>query len=421
MTGREFLLGRYELRGLLGCGGMAEVRDGWDTRLHRAVAVKLLHPSLNADPAARLRFHDEARAAAALTHPNIVAVHDFGEHDGRPFIVMERLPGRTLADLIAQGPLPPAQVRAMLDDVLAALEVAHSAGVLHRDIKPGNILLAAAGDRMQVADFGIAKSGGTVHTATGQIVGTMCYMSPERVAGAPASVADDLYAVGVMGYEALLARRAFPHDNPAALARAIVEAPPPPLSGLSTGADPVLAAVVDRAMSRQPGLRFGSAAQMRAALAGDVGALAVGAVPAAARPQTKVLAQPLPPSMHFPPPPPRPRSGSRKVLLAAAAVVAFAVSALALALEPFSSSTPLETVSTSTTAPPPTGKTLTSAPPSVTPATQPPPVPRADEGPPKKGPRDNAPRENGPRENGPDFDGPRGDGRGDRDRGGPGR
>ncbi|WP_231751016.1 serine/threonine-protein kinase, partial [Mycobacterium sp. NAZ190054] len=264
MTGSETLAGRYELRDLLGCGGMAEVRDGWDTRLNRPVAVKLLLPNFNADPAARLRFQDEARSAAALSHPNIVAVHDFGEHDGRPFIVMERLPGRTLADLIAEVPLPAAQVRAMLDDVLAALDAAHTGGVLHRDIKPANILLSATGDRMQVADFGIAKSGGTAHTMTGQIIGTLSYMSPERVAGAPASVTDDLYAVGVMGYEALLGRRAFPQDNPVALARAIMDAPPPPLAGLPTGADPVLAAVIDRAMSRDPRLRFGSAAQMRA-------------------------------------------------------------------------------------------------------------------------------------------------------------
>ena len=109
----------------------------------------------------------------------------------------------------------------MLSDVLAALTVAHAAGVLHRDIEPGNILISATGDNMKVADFGIAKTAGAAHTMTGQIVGTMAYMSPERVAGAPASVADDLYAVGVMAYEALLARRAFPQETPVALARAI--------------------------------------------------------------------------------------------------------------------------------------------------------------------------------------------------------
>lgn len=393
MTGRETLVGRYELRGLLGCGGMAEVRDGWDIRLDRPVAVKLLHPNFNADADARARFCDEARSAAALSHPNIVAVHDFGEHDGRPFIVMERLPGRTLADLIAQGPMAPAQVRAMLDDVLAALDVAHTAGVVHRDIKPGNILLSATGDRMQVADFGIAKSGGAAHTMTGQIVGTLCYMSPERVSGAPASVADDLYAVGVMGYEALLARRAFSQESPVALVRAIVDAPPPALAGLTGGADPVLAAVIDRAMSRDPRRRFGSAAQMRAALAGDVTALSTAAEP---RPLTKVLAAPLPPSAAYPAPAPRrPATRARRYVVGAAAVMtAFVISALALAMDPFSSSAPRpEPVSTSTSAPSPTTPPpppITTPPPSpapaVTAATQ---QPEPQQGRDDKGPRGN--------------------------------
>lgn len=372
MTGPEMLVGRYELRGLLGIGGMAEVRDGWDTRLDRPVAVKLLHPSFKTDPDARRRFEDEARSAAPLSHPNIVAIHDFGDDGGTPFIVMERLPGRTLADVIALGPMPPTHVRSMLDDVLAALTVAHKAGVLHRDIKPGNILLTADGRAMKVADFGIAKSAGAALTATGQVIGTMCYMSPERVAGAPASVSDDLYAVGLMGYEALCGHRAFPQDNPVALARAIVDSPPPPLS-TRTDVDPVLAAVIDRAMSRDPGRRFGSAAQMRAALAGDATALTAGAGAGPVRPATMVLAQPLPdPTTHFvaPPAPSKPRR--RKYLIAAAALAAFALTALALALDPFTSTAPQETVSTSTTVPPPPRPTSTVAPPPpVVPVTQP--------------------------------------------------
>ena len=139
MTGIDALGGRYELRGVLGVGGMAEVRDGWDTRLGRAVAVKLLHPALGAQPGARARFEDEARAAASLSHPNIVAVHDYGHHGGTPYIVMERLPGSTLLDEIGRGPIPPMRVRTILDEVLAALSVAHGAGVVHRDIKPANI------------------------------------------------------------------------------------------------------------------------------------------------------------------------------------------------------------------------------------------------------------------------------------------
>nr|ABP43871.1 serine/threonine protein kinase [Mycolicibacterium gilvum PYR-GCK] len=405
----EMLAGRYELRGLLGRGGMAEVRDGWDTRLDRSVAVKLLYPSQSSDDSVRRRFEDEARSAARLSHPNIVAIHDFGEHDSAPFIVMERLPGRTLADVIEQGPMPAPQVRRVLDEVLAALSVAHAAGVLHRDIKPANILLTTAGDSVKVADFGIAKSAGAAHTATGQIVGTLCYLSPERVMGAPASVADDLYAVGVMGYEALLGRRAFPQDNPAALARAIIDVPPPPLRALSVTADPALVAVIDRAMSRDPRLRFGSAPQMRAALAGDP--LALNNAPPPAPPPragTRVLAQPLPPSAGFtsapvgyptaaPPPPTR----ARMYLMAVAAVLAFTVAALALALDPFSSPPPMQTVGTSTTAPPPP----TSVPPPTSAAPLPPPIvpvtqaPPPDNGP-KKGPDKKGEKGNNGRGNG---------------------
>jgi serine/threonine protein kinase len=315
MTGHELLVDRYELRAVVGCGGMAEVRDGRDTRLDRAVAVKLMHPVLKAQPDIRRRFENEARSAAKLSHPNIVAVYDFGDHDGTPFIVMERLPGQTLSDLIARGPMPPQRVRAMLNDVLAALTVAHAAGVLHRDIKPGNVLISATGDSMKVADFGIAKTGGAAHTMTGQIVGTMSYMSPERVSGAPASVADDLYAVGVMAYEALLARRAFPQDTPAALARAIMDDPPAPLSILRPDGDPILSAIIDRVMTRDPRQRFNSAEQMRAALAGDRNTLFASVAPAVAaapRPATKVLHEPLAPSAtYFVPAAPRRRLSRR--------------------------------------------------------------------------------------------------------------
>src|SRR5258705_324220 len=231
MQAPEVLGGRYELRGVLGRGGMAEVRDGWDIRLDRPVAVKLLHPVFTTQPDNRMRFEVEARAAASLNHPHIVSVHDSGEHGGTPYIVMERLSGQTLADVIARGPLPQPKVRSILDDVLSALAAAHARGILHRDIKPANILFSALGDT-KVADFGIAKSAGTAHTLTGQIVGTIAYLSADRIAGRRASVADDLYAVGVVGYEALAGRRAFPQQNLAELARAIGEDMPPPLAVL---------------------------------------------------------------------------------------------------------------------------------------------------------------------------------------------
>lgn len=132
----ELLAGRYELRGLLGCGGMGEIHDGWDTRLGRPVAVKVLRGEFGRQPDVRRRFEAEARAAANLTDPHIVAVHDSGEDAGVPYIVMERLPGRTLADEIALGPMPEDRVRAILIAVVAAVAAAHDAGILHRDIKP---------------------------------------------------------------------------------------------------------------------------------------------------------------------------------------------------------------------------------------------------------------------------------------------
>ena len=385
MDGRETLAGRYEVRGLLGRGGMAEVYDGWDTRLSRAVAIKLLYPAFKADPDARHRFETEAQAAASLNHPNIVAVHDCGDHDGIPFIVMERLPGRTLDDEIATGPMTQHRVRAMLDDVLRALATAHAAGVVHRDIKPGNVLVTHDGGAMKVADFGIAKTAGAALTATGQIVGTMAYMSRERVAGAPASVADDLYAVGVMAHEALSGRRPYPQENPASLIRAIMDDPPPPIEPVRPDVDPGLAAVVNRAMGVDgAGPKFGSALEMRAALVGapDAQYSTVGTA-AERRPSTKVLAQPLAPSTNYPAPPVndapsanyfvpsarrRPMSRGRKLLLAAAAFVALIVGTLALALDPSSTTQSPQPISTSTTvpaAPPPPVSSLPPSPSSV--------------------------------------------------------
>ncbi len=244
---------------------MAEVRDGWDTRLARPVAIKILHPGIGTEPDNRRRFEAEARAAAALDSAHIVAVHDSGEHNGVPFIVMERLSGESLHDRILRGPLPLPLVRAVLDDVLAALAAAHDAGILHRDIKPANILFTTSGEA-KVSDFGLAKTAQTNLTAAGQVFGTMAYLSPDRVLGRPASAADDIYAVGVMGYEALTGRRPFLHDNIGALAQAILHEQPPPIPMLRPDVDPALAAVIERAMARDPALRFPSARAMRAAL-----------------------------------------------------------------------------------------------------------------------------------------------------------
>jgi serine/threonine-protein kinase len=369
MQAPELLGGRYELRGTLGRGGMAEVRDGWDIRLDRPVAVKLLHPVFITEPDNRMRFEVEARAAAALNHPHIVSVHDSGEHAGTPYIVMERLSGRTLADAIARGPLPQPQVRSILDDVLSALAAAHAAGILHRDIKPANILFSALGDA-KVADFGIAKSAGSANTLTGQIVGTMAYLSAERIAGGPASVADDLYAVGVVGYEALTGRRAFPQENLAELARAVSEDTPAPLAVLRPDVDQALAVVIDRAVAREPGWRFGSADEMRAALVGGVGPVM--------RPPTRVLAAPLPEPTTMVVPARRKRS---RWWLLAAGVIAVLVAAIAFIVDSASRTAVPEPVTTSTTvAPPPTTSVLPTTTTPVLVEEPPPPKKRGENG-----------------------------------------
>ena len=356
MQGPEILGGRYELRGLLGRGGMAEVHEGWDTRLRRAVAIKLLYPALSAQPENRRRFEVEARAAARLSHPHIVAVHDSGEHHGTPFIVMERLSGHSLADEIARGPLPQPQVWQVLDDVLAAVAVAHDAGILHRDIKPGNILFTTTGDA-KVTDFGIAKTAEGGFTTTGQIVGTMAYLSPGRLMGNPATPTDDLYAVGVVGYEALTGRRPFMQENLGALARAIMGDQPPALRALRPDVDPVLAATIERAMARDPGWRFRDAREMRAALAGQAPA------PPGVRPATRVLDAPLPPPTYIPPAPVAPPSRTRMLLAVGAVLAALILAVLLIALdsssrppatEPVTTSTSVSTPPSSSAPPPPT-------------------------------------------------------------------
>jgi serine/threonine-protein kinase len=342
---------------------MAEVHDGWDTRLARPVAIKILHPGFGSEPDNRRRFEAEARAAAALNDAHIVAVHDSGEHNGMPFIVMERLTGESLHDKIAQGPLPQPLVRSVLGDVLAALASAHQAGILHRDIKPANILFTSSGEA-KVSDFGIAKTAHASLTAAGQVFGTTAYLSPDRVLGKPATPADDVYAVGVVGYEALTGRRAFPQENIVALAHAILHDQLPPVGALRPDADPALASVVEHAMARDPGMRFQSASAMRGALVGHPPA-------ASAPPGTRVLDAPLPPISLAPFPVPR-RPNRRNKLLALAAVVA----ALLLALILIVFDSPLTTaplpVTTSTPVVPTT--TAMPTPPATTasPANQPP-------------------------------------------------
>jgi serine/threonine protein kinase len=364
--------GRYELRGVLGRGGMAEVRDGWDVRLSRPVAIKLLYPGASVRPESRPRFEAEARAAAQLTGRHVVVVHDVGEHNGLPFIVMERLPGVSLVDHIARGPLPAAFVQAVLGGVLDALAEAHNVGILHRDVKPGNILFTATGEP-KLADFGIAKTAGATYTKAGEIVGSMAYMSPDRLIGKPATVADDLYAVGVVGYEALTGRRPFPQQDLGPLAHAILHDSPPPLAALRPDVPRGLGIAIERAMARDPAARFGDADEMRAALVGPH------PPPVAVRPPTRVMEAPLPALMTGTPPGARLEPDRRKLWVAA--IIALLVMAVMLFMiaPPFSAPPPMP-ATTSTPLPTPT-TTFAPAPISIEQPPPPPPHPHPGPGP----------------------------------------
>jgi serine/threonine protein kinase len=259
------LAGRYELRELLGRGGMGEVYEGWDRRLNRLVAIKLLRSELANDPQLLQRFEAEARAAAMLSHPNVVEVFDSGNEAGTPYIVMERLPGQTLADELLMGPLEPPRVRTMLADILKALAAAHRRGLIHRDIKPSNVLFTETG-AFKVADFGIAKTAQAALTQTGQLLGTLAYLSPEQLDGSPATPQSDLYSVGVVGYEALTGQRPFTGETPLGLIRAIAEGPRASVRQECPAADEELCGAIDRALKQAPAARFGSADEMLAAL-----------------------------------------------------------------------------------------------------------------------------------------------------------
>ena len=261
---------RYRLGERIGHGGMGEVFAAHDLRLDREVALKLLRSDLAEQEGMRERVVGEARLAARLTHPHVVGVLDTGEQDGRPFVVMERLSGRTLGDELADGAMPAERIRDVGLQVLRALAAAHELGIVHRDVKPGNVLDAGLGT-WKVADFGIAK---WVHadetlTGTGELLGSPSYLAPERIEGEQAGPASDLYAVGVLLYEALCGRKPFEGDDPFTLATAIRDGAYEPPSAVFPGADPTIVAVIERAMQRDPSDRYESAEAMGAALLGE--------------------------------------------------------------------------------------------------------------------------------------------------------
>ena len=259
---------RYQLGRPLGAGGMARVVAARDLRLDRPVAVKLV-PVAGIDRAGRERFVREARSAAGFSHPDAVAVYDAGESDGYLFLVMELVDGSSLAERLAErGRLDVDEALRITHRVLAALGAAHEAGIVHRDVKPGNVLLGPAGE-VKLADFGIAKRLGDIAadvTSSGQFVGTPKYLAPEQVVGERSTPATDVYAVGVVLYEMLAGRPPYDAGNPMATAIAHRDAPIPDLHRARPDVPAHVVSVVRRAMAKRPAERFGSAAEMAAAL-----------------------------------------------------------------------------------------------------------------------------------------------------------
>ena len=381
--------GRYAVHALLGRGGMAEVYDAVDERLGRPVAVKVLRPALAANADVRRRFETEAKAAARLSHPNVVAVYDTGEDNGNPYIVMERLPGETLGDRMAAGPVDEGWLRRVAGDVLQALSAAHGAGIVHRDVKPGNILIATDGCA-KVADFGIAKSTEitTEQTATNMLVGTPAYLAPERIEGKAATFRSDIYSLGVVLYEALAGHKPFSGATPLAVAHAIRDGSAPAIGDVRPDVDPDLAAVVTQAMALAPEHRFVSADEMRAALEGGVTVvpdvpMAVTAAGAALAPTAIVESTVAMPAAVAAPPPSRVNGPQRRAIavLAVGLFVVLLLAALVLGITASSGSgtqSPAGGSSTTATTPPTTD--LTTVAPVTTPdTTKPAPAPKKDE------------------------------------------
>ena len=297
--------GRYRVERELGRGGMAKVFLGTDTVLGRTVAVKVLAPQFADDDGFVQRFRREAQAAASIGHPHIVSVFDTGSDDGVHYIVMEYVEGRTLAEFLAGGGrILPDRAIDIAMDVCQALEAAHAQGVIHRDIKPGNIMLNPRGE-VKVTDFGIARVTTTADTVaqTAAILGTASYLSPEQAQGQPVDARSDLYSLGCVVYEMVTGRPPFLGDSPVAVAsKQVLEQPVPP-SKLNSDVTPDLDAVILRALAKNPANRYQSAEEMRADLERAKRGLPVDATPLLAAGATQVLDRPpaqatqvLPPS-----------------------------------------------------------------------------------------------------------------------------
>ncbi|GAA3435601.1 Stk1 family PASTA domain-containing Ser/Thr kinase [Kutzneria kofuensis] len=273
MSTPRLLSNRYELGETLGYGGMSEVHKGRDVRLGRDVAVKVLRADLARDPQFQERFRREAQNAAALNHPAIVAVYDTGEtkteYGPLPYIVMEYVDGRTLRDIIkTQGPLSGKRAMEVMADVCAALDFSHRHGIIHRDVKPANVMITKTG-AVKVMDFGIARAihdGQAAVTQTAAVIGTAQYLSPEQARGEAVDARSDVYAAGCVLFELMTGQPPFTGDSPVAVAYQHVREEPPAPSSVNPQVTPALDSIVLKAMAKGPANRYQSAAEMRADL-----------------------------------------------------------------------------------------------------------------------------------------------------------
>ncbi|MEO6258963.1 MAG: serine/threonine-protein kinase, partial [Thermoanaerobaculia bacterium] len=270
-------LGPYEIVSRIGAGGMGEVFRGRDTRLDRPVAIKVLPASLAGNEQFRARFEREAKTISQLNHPNICTLYDIGHESGTSYLVMELLEGESLADRLVRGPLPLADVIRYGAQIAAALDRAHRAGITHRDLKPGNVVITKSGAKL--LDFGLAKSsatpvlvsvdGATEHkplTQEGTILGTFQYMAPEQLAGEEADARSDIFSFGALLYEMATGRRAFEGKTRTSLIAAILEREPPPISALQPLTPPALEHVIARSLAKDPDDRWQSAHDVAAEL-----------------------------------------------------------------------------------------------------------------------------------------------------------
>jgi serine/threonine protein kinase len=272
-------LGPYEILALLGAGGMGEVYRARDTRLGRDVAIKVLPAGFATDPERLGRFEQEARAVAALDHPNILAIHDAGSHEGSPYIVTELLEGESLQARLQTGALPPRKAIEVAVQLCSGLAAAHEKGIIHRDLKPANVFIRKDG-HVKIVDFGLAKlvenrlrpeevaQAPTLTEATGVGValGTVGYMAPEQVRGLPVDHRADVFALGCVLYEMLSGQRAFKGPTPADTLSAILSKDPPSLSGPGSDIPPALQGIVSQCLEKRPEDRFSSAHDLALAL-----------------------------------------------------------------------------------------------------------------------------------------------------------